>query len=84
MALRILPALMHEVHTRMRRLPVAVATRTACKFGNHRRLVWRWEWLTLQPVDGFLPQILHILDIMIVPLNHDTPNGAWRIVSGTV
>ncbi len=33
--------------------------RTRWMLGFQRRLVRRWEWLTLMPNDGFLPQISH-------------------------
>ena len=64
---------MHEVHTRMRLLPASVCTRTFCRLGSQRRLVCRCEWLTLQPVDGFLPQMTHILDMRLVPSKQGTP-----------
>lgn len=38
-ALVILPVLMQRVHTRIRRTPPSIRTRTFCKLGNHLRLV---------------------------------------------
>lgn len=73
-ALLTLPALMHDVQTLVRRLPCGVAMRTDCKFGSHRRLVWRWEWLTLHPVEGRFPQIAHTLDILQQPLTRNAPS----------
>src|SRR5690349_22378388 len=46
---------MHEVHTRVRRTPSVVATRTVWRFGYQRRLVLLLAWLTLLPVTGPLP-----------------------------
>ena len=72
-ALRIFPALMHEVHTRMCWLPLSVATRTRCRFGIQRRLVWRIELLTLCPVEGPFPQTWQTLATSIVPLPAGAP-----------
>ncbi len=33
--------------------------RTRWMLGLHRRLVRTWEWLTLLPNEGFLPQTSH-------------------------
>lgn len=45
-------------------LPLSVATLTVCRLGNQRRRVLLWAWLTLLPVDGFLPHNSHILDMV--------------------
>ena len=49
-------------------LPPEVATFTLCRFGSQRLLDLLWAWLTLFPVAGFLPHILHILAIVKAPL----------------
>src|SRR5258705_3266026 len=49
---------MHDVHTRVRRTPSVVATRTVCRLGYQRRLVLLFAWLTLFPVTGPLPHTL--------------------------
>ena len=51
-----LPALRQPVHTETRRMvPGEITARTRWMLGFQRRLVRRWEWLTLMPNDGFLP-----------------------------
>ena len=45
----ILPALMHDVHTRIRRELLPCFTRTFWMFGSQRRLERLWEKLTLFP-----------------------------------
>lgn len=61
------PDRMQRVQTRIcLELPPTVATRTFCRLGSQRRLVLLWAWLTLFPVTGFLPQISHNLDIIIL------------------
>jgi len=42
-------------------MPPAVAARTSCKLGFHRRLVLLLAWLTLLPTEGRLPQIAQCL-----------------------
>jgi hypothetical protein len=55
----IFPARMHEVQTDSRRgLPFTTA-RTFWMFGFHRLFVRRWEWETLMPNEGCLPQTSH-------------------------
>jgi hypothetical protein len=50
------PAEMHEVHTRTRlRVPTSSTIFTVWRFGNQRRRVLLWAWLTLFPVAGPLP-----------------------------
>ncbi len=56
-ALVIFPAEMHEVQTRTLRLTPSVSTiRADWRFGNHRRLVLLFAWLTLLPFLGVFPQ----------------------------
>ena len=45
-------------------LPLSVATLTVCRLGNQRRRVLLLAWLTLFPVEGFLPHKSHILDMV--------------------
>ena len=52
----IFPARRHEVHTEMRRGAPFTTARTRWMLGFQRRLVRRWEWLTLIPNEGCLPQ----------------------------
>jgi hypothetical protein len=52
---------MQRVQTRMRLTPPAVAARTSCRLGFHRRLVLLLAWLTLLPTEGRLPQIAQCL-----------------------
>ncbi len=40
------------------RLP-AITTVAACRLGMKRRRVRTFEWLTLLPATGFLPQMAH-------------------------
>ena len=54
-----LPALMHEVQTDNRRGEPATIARTRWMLGFQRRLLRRWEWLTLIPKEGCLPQSSH-------------------------
>src|SRR5439155_2446914 len=57
-----LPALMHEVHTFIRRVvPPPAGTRTVWMLGFQRRFVRRCEWDTLWPKPGPLPQTSHTL-----------------------
>ncbi len=57
-ALRILPAEMQLVQTRIRlRVPFSVTTWTGWRFGSQRRFVRLFAWLTLFPLRGPLPQI---------------------------
>jgi hypothetical protein len=55
------PLLRQRVQTRRRLTPPAVAARTSCKFGFHRRLVLLLAWLTLLPTEGRLPHIAQCL-----------------------
>lgn len=45
-------------------LPQSVATRTVLRLGSQRRRVLLLAWLTLLPVEGFLPHKSHILDMV--------------------
>jgi hypothetical protein len=47
---------MQEVQTEIRRGVPFTRARTFWIFGFQRRLVRRWEWLTLMPNEGCLPQ----------------------------
>lgn len=51
------PLRRHRVHTTIRLTPLAVAARTSCRLGCHRRLVLLLAWLTLLPTEGRFPQI---------------------------
>ena len=63
----IFPAEMHRVHTRTRRRsPFSSTILTVWRFGNHRRFVLLWAWLTLLPVAGPFPHTLHTRAISIV------------------
>ena len=67
MALVILPARMHEVHTwTLRGEPFTIAL-TLWMFGFQRRLVRRWEWLMLIPNDGRFPHTSHTAAIATAP-----------------
>ena len=55
-ALVILPARRHPVQTFTRFGEPLISARTRWIFGFQRRFVRTWEWLTLMPNDGFLPQ----------------------------
>src|SRR5689334_21836197 len=69
---------MHEVQTCMRLvLPPPAATRTVWMFGFHRRLVRRWEWDTLWPKPGPLPQTSHTLATGYSWIGRRPP-AAWR------
>jgi len=54
---------MQRVHTLICLVCPFTNALTLCRFGSQRLLVWLLAWLTLQPVEGFLPQISHIKDI---------------------
>lgn len=58
-----LPALRQDMHTFTRRLLPPMLACIDCRFGLQRRLVCRFEWLTLNPVDGPLPQMSHFAAI---------------------
>ena len=59
--LTILPARRQPVHTLTRLAVPLTNARTRWMFGFQRRFVRTWEWLTLMPNDGFLPQTSHTL-----------------------
>ncbi len=62
------PERIQRVHTFMRTVfPPASTVLTRCRFGNQRRLVLLWAWLTLLPVAGPLPQISHLRAIVLSP-----------------
>jgi hypothetical protein len=44
--------------------PLSVVTVVFCRLGSQRLLVFLWEWLTLLPDAGLLPQIAHTFDIL--------------------
>jgi hypothetical protein len=46
---------MQRVQASMRRAAPLTSTEVFWMFGNQRRLVFRFEWLTLWPKDTFLP-----------------------------
>jgi hypothetical protein len=50
------PALMHDVHTRIRLELLPCRTRTRWMLGTQRRLDRLWEKLTCLPTHGSLPQ----------------------------
>lgn len=54
-----LPALMHDVHTDSRLGAPLTIARTRWMLGFQRRLLRLWEWLTLMPNEGCLPQTSH-------------------------
>ena len=54
-----LPERMQDVQALSRLGDPSTRARTRWMFGSQRRLVRRWEWLTLIPNDGFLPQTSH-------------------------
>lgn len=62
-ALVTLFALRHDEQTRTRRTPPLCCTFIALRFGSQRRFVFRWEWLTENPVDGPFPQMSHLAAI---------------------
>ena len=64
-----LPALMHDVHTWRRRGAPFTSARTRWMLGFHRRLVRRWEWLTLIPKEGCLPHTSHTAAMTRTPDN---------------
>jgi hypothetical protein len=53
------PERMHCVHTRSFRTRPETRARTDFRFGRKRRRDLLFAWLTVFPVDGFLPQISH-------------------------
>jgi hypothetical protein len=78
-----LPAFRHEVHTVIRRrVPGATSARTVCTFGFQRRGVRRWEWDTLLPKPGDLPQMSQTLATVSSSGSfgrcRQTRLGAWR------
>ena len=59
------PERMQRVHRVIFRTdPSGLWWRTDCKFGSKRRLVLMFEWLTLLPLCGILPQCSHFLAMM--------------------
>ena len=60
------PDLIQVVQTSMRFTWPWCKARTLCRLGLKRRLVTLWAWLTLFPTCGFLPQIWHILDMIVI------------------
>ena len=54
-----LPALRQDEQTFTRRIEPLKEAFIECRFGSHRRLVFRWEWLIENPVDGPFPQMSH-------------------------
>ena len=61
-----LPAFMQLVQTfALRTRPFSSRMVTFWMLGRNMRLVTRWEWLTLRPKDGALPQTSQIFDIIL-------------------
>ena len=61
-----LPAFMQLVQTfALRTRPFSSRIVTFWMLGRNMRLVTRWEWLTLRPKDGALPQTSQIFDIIL-------------------
>jgi hypothetical protein len=75
-----LPAFRQEVHALTRlTVPGATWARTAWMFGFHRRLVRRWEWDTLIPKPGPLPQTSHTAATSAQPLTKEWEPAGGRI-----
>jgi len=72
-----LPERMHDVQAWMCVEDPPTKARTRWMFGSHRRFVRRWEWLTLIPNEGFLPQTSQTAAMMCrLPL--EAPRGSGR------
>jgi hypothetical protein len=56
-------AFRQEEHTFARRTEPLRLILIECRFGSHRRFVFRLEWETLCPVTGPLPQMSHLAAI---------------------
>jgi len=63
-----LPALRHEAQTFLRFVCPLISVRIFWIFGFQRRRVARFEWETLLPKLGALPQISHTEDTLFTPL----------------
>jgi hypothetical protein len=57
--------LMHRVQARIRFFFPSTMAWTRWMFGARTRRVWRFEWLTVFPVAGLLPQTSQTLDMFV-------------------
>ena len=61
------PDFIQVVQTFIRLTVPLICARTFWRLGSQRRRVLWCEWLTLFPTIGFIPQISHILAIILIP-----------------